>query len=459
MKKFDRMWCYEMVRLREQGAITTHDHHDSHANQIAIEQANSTELRLLTRAQTQSQVLGLQQAQSQVRMAMRMGLFAVWVVSLLLGISAGLASLGDSSQPVNVVWAIGSLLLLPTIMLLAWLLTFLLRATTGGWFGQGFELLIGKVLNQGKTTDAWRAWLRLALRAKAHRWWLALLTHSIWLWLLTGMILALLVAFSLRHYTFVWQTTWLSPDVFVQFAQAVGALPAKLGFVMPDSAAIKASGNVALDEPVVRLAWANWVVGALLVFGWIPRLLMALVSWGVLRRLYSRCQIDQQEAYALQIRQRLERLASKSEVDAPPGSVEPWQHIVGIDPGESGSDAAVVVVEAELPSTLHGKLPAQAALLPPVDDRESRQQSLDRLRQLKPARLLVIADARQTPDRGLVKAIVMFGSQAVQTRVFLLHLDDERARRTAWTKRLDSLGLAMPVSDPSVLVQWLRSGE
>lgn len=458
MNKFDRTWCYEIVRLREQAAAPFVDSHDGHANRVAVEKANETEQRLLIRAQELARVLDVQRSQLQTRQTMRMGLLVAWLISFLLGISAGLASLGDSAQPVNVVWTIASLLLVPSVMLLAWLSTFFIRASSGGWLGHGFEMLVAKVLSRGGNAQAWRAWLRLTSRAQAQRWWLALLTHSIWFWVMSGMILALMVSFSLRHYTFVWQTTWLGQDIFVQFAQALGALPAKLGFVMPDAVAIKASGNVALDEPVVRLAWANWLVGALLVFGWLPRLILALISWGMLRKHYGQCRIDCQDAYALQLRQKLERLASKSDVDAPPGAAEPHQMIVGIDPGESLSDGAVVVFETQLPADLYAQLPLHAELIPPVDDRASREQAHARLQQIKPARLLIMADARQTPDRGVVRAILLFGGQAVQTKVCLLHLEDDRARRAAWAKQLAGLGLTMPSDDPGLEVQWLRSG-
>lgn len=456
MNKFDQAWCYEIIRLREQAGLRFDD---ALANEQAIQASQETKQRLMARAQALLHAQGLQASISDTRRFMRMGLLVVWLLSFFAGASAGLASLGDGSQPVNVVWAIGSLLFLPTVMLVVWLLTFVMRAGSGGWLGHWLELIAGKILNKGDTAGAWRARLRMASRAQTHRWWLALMTHSAWFWVVTGMVLALMLAFSLRHYTFVWQTTWLSEDVFVRLAQAMGAMPAKLGFDVPDAQMIRASGNLAVDEPGVRLAWASWLIGVLVVFGWFPRLVLAIISSVVLRQRYARYCIDERDAYALQIKHKLERLESKGVVDAPPGPAEHWQKLTGIDPGQALTGSAAVILEAALPQALHAQMPVDATLLPPVDDRVSRQQAEQRLAELKPHRLLIIADARQTPDRGLMRTILALGAKSVQTHVYLLHLDQERARHAAWAKRLGEIGVAMPTGDFAVQVQWLRGGQ
>lgn len=453
MNKFENAWCYETVRLRDQSGELFDDRH---ANQIAILASTNTACRLLTRAHEVSRTNGLDQPRRDVRQTLRIGVLLIWMLSLVTGVSAGLASLGDSTQPVNVLWAVGSLLLLPTLMLLAWLMTFVMRSGSGGWLARGVQMIVGRLLSRGATALAWQAWLRVIGQAKAQRWWLAFLTHSIWFWVMTGALLSLIVAFSLRHYTFVWQTTWLSGDVFVQMAQWIGALPAKLGFVMPTADEIQASGNVAVDQPDIRLAWSNWLVGAVLVFGWLPRALLAMTSWFVLHRRYTSLRLDLEDAYALAVREKLNRLVAKSDVDAPPGPAEQWQSLIGISPDAALTRAAVVILETALSSELHARLPVDAVLLPPVDDQASRELTLKRLSDIKPGRLLVIADARQTPDRGVIRAILSFGAQAVKTSVYLLHTEDPRARRKAWEKRLEDIGLANPFDQPDAQLDWLR---
>ena len=453
MNKFDNAWCYEIVRLRE---LAGEQLDDRSANQLAAQAGTLPEKRLLSRAQALSDAASLEQSLTDVRQTMRLGLLAAWIISLLAGASAGFASLGDGTQPVNVIWALGSLLLLPTLMLVVWLLMSTMRTGSGGWLGHWFELVVGKVLNKGLSATGWRAWLRMAARANMHRWWLAFITHSTWFWFLTGMMLSLLLAFSLRHYTFVWQTTWLSENVFVDLAQTFGALPARFGFTVPDVQTIQTSGNVAVDEPSVRLAWANWLVGVLLVFGWLPRLLLVLASYVVLRSAYAKYQIDTHDAYALQTLQTLDRLINQSTVDAPAGPVDQWQKLSGIEPGQARTAAVAVSLETSLPRDLHAQIPVDTILLPPIDDLDSRQQTEQRLLELMPARLLVIVDARHTPDRGMIRTILALGSRAAQTEVCLLHLDSPRARRDAWSKRLDEIGVLTPTGEFAAHIRWLR---
>lgn len=455
MRISDDLWRYEMVRLREQDSRPLDDHR---ANEAAIRCGADAQMRLLARASELSRTGGLEQARQKADRVFRKGLVLLCVLSIMAGVSAGIASLGDTTRPVNVLWALGSLLLLPSITLLVWLITLFLGSGAGGWLGFWVQALAGRVLSRGPTAYAWQAWLRLAERAGADRWWFAVLTHGIWLCLLSGMALSLIAAFSFRHYTFVWQTTWLSDAVFVQAAQAVGAIPAQLGFTMPDIAAIRASGNVAQDEPAVRLAWANWLVGALLVFGWFPRLLLLLASTLVLRRRYAVSRIDLQEAYALNILRKLDRQSARSEVDAAPGPLEQWTKIAGIDPAMATTAAALVVLETRLPPEVKALLPEHVIFLPPIDDLDSRHQAIDRLRQIKPAKLLVVVDARQTPDRGVLRTLHALGERAAQTRVFLSHGSDARARLSAWAKQLENIGLQIQGNDAGTQLAWLGEG-
>jgi len=453
MLKFNNLWCYEAVRLREQRPPALDDHK---ANEQALASASDLSGRLVARAQVLAAGTGLKTAFVEARSAMRYSALAVSALGFLAGISAAMASLGDSTQPVNVIWALVSLLLLPTLMLVVWLASFMVSSETSGWFGRIWQLTLGRLLRSGPRALVWQAWLALAQQARSERWWLGLLTHTIWFSVLLGMVLAMFTAFSLRHYTFVWQTTWLSDGVFVQFAQAIGAWPSSLGFTVPDVQTIRDSGNVALDAPGARLAWANWLMGAVVVFGLLPRLLAMMASAFMLRHLHRRLRLRLHDAYALAIGHKFERLTASSQVDGPPGAQESWPQIFGIAPEEARTDAVVAVLEASLDDEVHSQTGVQTTVLPPIDDRASRKQAQARLSQLKPKRLLVVVDARQTPDRGLMRTLIDLGSQAVSTRVLLLHPEDARARLPAWHERLKAIGLPTDATSSDAVMTWLR---
>jgi hypothetical protein len=451
MLKFDDLWCYEAVRLREQQPPALEDRD---ANDQALKASDDITSRLMARARLLSVSSGLARACHDAKTLMRVITLIACLTGFVGGVSAALASLGDSAQPVNVIWALISLLLLPTALLFVWLVACVVSSDTGGWFGRLWQLAMARLSRSGSSALTWQAWLAVAERARSERWWLGLLTHTIWFSVLLGMVLGLITAFSLRHYTFVWQTTWLSDGVFVQLAQAIGSLPSKLGLTMPTTDIIEASGHVAIDEPSARLAWANWLVGAVIVFGLLPRLLGVVVSALMLHRHHRQVHIKADDAYAIAVRHKLERLACKSDVDGPPGANDTWPQMSGIAPDDARSDAAVVALETRLGEDLHGQIGLDAKVAPAVDDRRSRQHAEQRLSEWRPQRLLIVVDARQTPDRGLIRTILTLGKLAVQTKVFLLHADHSRARIDSWRQRLDAIGLTC--NDPHDLLSWLR---
>lgn len=59
-----------------------------------------------------------------------------------------------------------------------------------------------------------------------------------------------------------------------------------------------------------------------------------------------------------------------------------------------------------------------------LDTREQRNHVLNQLAQSHPARLLIVCDVRQTPDRGTLALITELAALAGQTRIWL-HSPDE----------------------------------
>ncbi|MGG6496815.1 UNVERIFIED_CONTAM: DUF2868 domain-containing protein, partial [Bacteroidetes bacterium 56_B9] len=77
-----------------------------------------------------------------------------------------------------------------------------------------------------------------------------------------------------------WETTLLAADPFIHLTQALGALPSLLGFAVPDEAMIRASGDTLPALEQARQAWASWLLGVVLVYGLLPRLVLAaLCLW------------------------------------------------------------------------------------------------------------------------------------------------------------------------------------
>lgn len=450
MRTVIKNWCYEYVSMAElrDGLFQAVD-----INRDVVTRSRTPSDWLLARA---CQLAGQQhmlENMTRVWRGLLSALLLLLGIALVAGVSAGLASLGSMSAPVNVIWSLLGLILMPTVTLIVWLASLALRSSSPPWFGKIWQGATSRLLGDSPQFDAWQAWLALARHTGTLRVWLALVSHLVWLVLLLGSLAALIVAFSLRHYTFVWETTWLSVDVFVRLASLIGSLSGWLGFSMPDAATVAASGNQALDDAVVRMQWANWLVGSVLVLGVVPRLLSLsgclLTIWGRYRRHRPDCESSYAKAVLAQIRHD----SASGVSDGPPGKLDQWESLP-VAAGQVLDDAKVEVVGLDLVS-----MPAWTQHWPSlgiVDDRSSRASVLDSLGQQMPARLLIVVDAGQTPDRGSISLARELAARAGQARVFLQLRQDGPDRSGLWSARLSEAGLPLLLQSEGQAQQWLR---
>jgi hypothetical protein len=454
MQYLDDAWRYELVRLNESESTWLND---TLANREAVQQTDSGLPRLWRRAQRLAPGLDAAAAMQRVTSTLRASAMALGLLAVVFGLSAGLATLGDAGEPVNVIWALLAVLLVPTLSLLLWIVSCLLPQAKGGWLGQAWEWVANRWLSRGKAARAWRAWSNVAEERQATQWWLAVVTHSLWVATLAGTLLAFLVAFSLRHYTFMWQTTWLEATVFVELAQAISAVPAWLGFNVPEPQTILMSGNQAIDQSIIRMQWAHWLVGAVLVWGLLPRLIALSASAFFLRRCYANVGPLPKDAYALLVQERLDKVAREISVDGPPGQLDQWPQAVFLSPQKCRDTRVAVALETAWLEESRAALPGAVHVLASVDDRVSRQEALVQLQSLAPSHLLIVVDAQNTPDRGLLNTILAFTPHTGCARVYLKSADGARNRTAQWQDKLQVIGLGKPLLDWPSALQWITT--
>lgn len=452
MQKLIDVWRYEALRQLERSEPLLSD---KEVNAAAVEASDRPQDWLLKRASLLSGLHGIDAAMDRARQWFWRTLVALWILSFCIGMSAGLAALGNSATPVNVIWTVVSLLALPTLTLVIWLAMLVTGAGGSGWLGHWWSALINRVLKSDQGAVAWRAWLDLSKRTQTQQWWLAFATHTTWIWIMAGICASFLFSFSLRHYTFMWQTTWLSPDVFVEIARVIGLAPSLLGFQVPDAATLAASGNVALDSSQARMGWANWLLGVLVVFGLLPRLLASLFSAAMLAKRYSRLELRMDDAYALTLLDRLRSAKHHVGVDGPPGQDDTLGFLQSLRPEEALSRGLVAALETSVPDRLLAALGARVPMLTDVDDIDSRKACNARLESDKPAKLLIVVDACHTPDRGSLRTILAFGSKAVQTGVLLANADSQRSRLSAWQRKLQAIQVPKTFAATDDAARWL----
>ena len=371
---------------------------------------------------------------------------AGWALALLAllaalsGAGAALAVLGDGSRPANVLWVLGSLLGAHLVSLLAWFVL-LWRHGRGadGALGRCWLWLTDRLAGRGKSLQVVQAWTNLLKRAGLLRWLLGAVSHGAWLVALTAALAGLLVALSLRRYGFVWETT---AEAFVRFVEASGWLPALLGFATPDADAVRLSGVEAVADDVVRRAWSSWLIGCVVVYGIIPRVLAWLVCVALIRQGLPRIRLDLHlPAYAMLVH-RLAPLGERIGIIDPAPSGLPRARIQGAHP-VAGHAAWLVGLELRDGSGWPPALPASVRDGGVVDSGAQRRVLLARLAADPPERLLLACDPRLSPDRGSLEFIAELSRHAGTCRVWLVGAEqqEEAVRTGYWREALFELGL------------------
>lgn len=448
------LWLTETVRLREEHAGALED---QEANRLARSTGGDLPTRIQNRALWLAERDGLTAALTRWLQGARLALILLAVVAIISGAGLSFAALGNGLVPVNVFWALGSLLGLNLILLLSWALGLLFAGEHSASLGRLWLWLSEKLARDAKAAQLAPALLLLLQRRKLNRWAVGVLVNSLWLLALLSAMVILLTLLATRRYGFVWETTILRADTFVAVTQTLGALPALLGFNVPTVEMIRASGDAALNIESARQAWAAWLVGVLLVYGILPRLILALLCLWRWKRGRAALSLDLNLPGYSQLRERL--MPSSERLGVNDAAPEQLHNVTG-GVSELESDGALLVaIELDDQRPWPPKLPASVKDAGILDSRESRNKLLDQLTRFPPARLAIACDPRRSPDRGSLALIAELARSATATRVWLLQapagqaLDAERLGD--WHTALQQLEI--PFADCAPLT-WLETG-
>lgn len=454
MTELNTLWLTETIRLREEHAGPLDD---LEANRLARTAGGDLPTRISRRALWLAQRDGLTEALRHWLQGARLALLVLAALAVVSGAGLAFAALGDGQTPVNVFWALGSLLGLNLILLLSWALGLVFAGEHGATLGRLWLWLSEKFARDAKAAQLAPALLLLLQRQKLNRWALGVLVNGLWLLAMLSALVILLMLMATRRYGFVWETTILGGDTFVAMTQALGTLPALLGFSVPTVEMIRDSGDAALNIGSARQAWAAWLVGVLLVYGVLPRLLLALLCLWRWKRGRARLRLDLNLPGYAQLRERLMPTSERLGIsDAAPAQL----HHVESGVSELQSDGALLVaIELDDQRPWPPPLPKTVNDAGILDSRESRHKLLEQLSRFPPARLLIACDPRRSPDRGSLALIAELARNASATRVWLLQappgeaLDAERLGD--WHVALQQLEL--PFADCAPL-NWLETG-
>ena len=449
-----KLWLTETVRLREEHAGPLED---LEANRLARTAGGDLPTRIQQRALHLAERDGLTAALTRWLQGARLALALLAVVAVISGAGLAFAALGNGLTPVNVFWALGSLLGLNLILLISWVLGLLFAGEHSASLGRLWLWLSEKFARDAKAAQLAPALLLLLQRQKLNRWAVGVLVNSLWLLALLSALVILLTLLATRRYGFVWETTILGADTFVCVTQALGSLPALLGFNVPTVEMIRASGDSALNIESARQAWAAWLVGVLLVYGLLPRLLLALLCLWRWKRGRAALRLDLNLPGYSQLRERLMPSSERLGVN----DIAPEQlHNVQAGHTDLQTDGALIVaIELDDQHPWPPKLPPTVKDAGILDSRESRQKLLEQMTRFPPARLTIACDPRRSPDRGSLALIGELARSARDTRIWLLQAPPGQAldadRLGDWHAALEKLGLPFAASAP---LNWLETG-
>lgn len=258
------------------------------------------------------------------------------------------------------------------------------------------------------------------LRTPSGRLRLALLTHLLWLGLLLGASGACWTWFAFRQVDFHWGTTVLEDATVSAALQRLSGPVASAGFAVPGRSAILGSrlGNPLRDGAATRRRWGFFVVGALIVYGLMPRLAaltLTLTAMVLADRRLRRRPADpvMRNGIARQV------------LDADTPTMQPPEPVLARQPLEPlPAAAAWLALERPVPPVA-----APGVELGLVTDRAGQATVLARVaREAAWPALVVGVERGVTPDRGLERFLTEL-VRAAACPVFL-YLHDDRASAT-----------------------------
>lgn len=440
---FDNKVLIEQIRcIESQQALTN----DTDQPTAALSASHDFDDRLLQRARQLVREHELQDTLSHAPGVWRFSNILAGAVAVLLGAMASqYAVSGDST--INIYWLLLVLVGFNLISMLLWLLG----------VSTGMENLVSGALSRasawlptalGKrdtpTGHADRAWLSSHCGGVVGKWRFSQLTQQLWLlYLCTGLVVMVLVLMA-RQFDFVWGTTLLSDESFVQLTGALGQPLQALGFATPDEQQVietRIGAGYVLNAGH-RYSWAQFLLGALLVFGIVPRLLLWLLSRALLNSSQGRFALDYYLPYYIRLRQQLLPMHGRSEiVDADTAPAAPGAGTTSTLRARAHAaqlPAAVQWVAVELGDQVTWPLASIAVQnnLGQVVDRTSLD-SIVQCVQDSPGQIIAIAvTAGRPPDRGLKRTVSSLCAVASGAWLVLIEPGGgesiTEARLTAW---------------------------
>ena len=394
----------EAVRHQEEAQGRRRD--DAAAITVAAGTERGPDHKLLARARAlpgSAEVLADIARLRRLVRGLAVGLVGIGLLSGVLTARAGM-----HERQIDILLSTVTLVGVPTIMLIVWLVVLVLARRPGRYPGATGQLLIAglvrlapRLLRSPLSRELVTAGLDL-LRGRPGQWGLSALSHGFWLAFSVGAVVVLMVYFSVVQYDLSWGTTLLDEATVVGLIQSLAALPAAFGIVPPPDPDWIAAGREGTLVGSERATWARLVLAMVLMYAAAPRALLTAFCVVASRRSSAELTFDRQQPGYLRLMLLLQ--------PGPPGSTTHGSKPAPRPPRPPRTrprkvgPAALIGVELQRdPSRWPPELPGlDAQPLGQVDRRDQRRELAAALAGLEtpPRALLAQCSLLRTPDAG-----------------------------------------------------------
>ncbi len=384
---------------------------------------------------------------------LRLGLIIALLVPVLIGLVAGASSAGvalgnPTAGPTNLLALFATLIALPTIFLLLWLMVTLVtwRRVSGrprdghvGWMGDGLITVAAALASLSPASSAEREDRRAAIRAviavagssPLGRWGFGLASHGAWLAFALGAMLVCAIRLTGEQHDFVWGTTLLSDTQAMGVIHALAWLPGLLHLPAPTPEMVAAARMGTETVGSDRQIWGRFLMIMLILYTAVPRLLLTLLCAARTGWLARTLTLDL--GHSLYQRALLELRRRPREPDAPPPADALHRLGVSTAARRFGPGEYIAVLGLELDDVERWPPPVehwQGIALLHIASRAGAREALAELAALRPAPrfAVVMASMVRSPDRGAMELLADVAN-AARAPILLLLLDGERLER------------------------------
>ena len=370
------------------------------------------------------------------------------VIATILGTLATYHAVNESAT-LNIYWLLMVLLGFNMLSIVIWTLgiTLNLQSLTTGIAAQ----LVSWLPYRGQKNNAIdaiaaRTWRERCLTGTVGKWRISTLTHQFWLIYLAAGIAILILLMMAKQYNFIWGTTLLPDNSLPQLTHYLGAPLQYVGLDIPNNQQIIASrtGSGAQDTQT-RTAWANFLIGVLLLYGLLPRLLLLIISIFAGNWAERNAKLDLYLPYYIDLRQRL--MTNKIEariIDADPIQKTPPPTPI-TQPKDNTLPSNAQAFGIELSSQI--TWPQFVTTHRNIIDQESFTQAVQLIKKKNKPALIGVA-LHRLPDRGVQRMIGELTASTTQP-CWLILLQQKSARAIPDSRELAWFRLAETCNIPA----------